>query len=178
MGRGETAAQTRHVCIGDRRARTEIAVDGDMKRPIGNESGTGKAGQESGLRCSWPRAAVALAVLIVLTCPRLMAAEDAAEPLTLRVWPNVCAEPCTIRVTVRAVRDEDNRSLNVEVDSTHFFRSSTEQLHGEEAAALHRMVYRGLPAGSYRVSATVAGIDGAETKVHQVIVTGSLAAVN
>jgi hypothetical protein len=120
---------------------------------------------------SWVRrlATFAIAAAVLLGSHTATAKED---PVTVTVWPNLCGEPCMLRIVIRAAPHDDNRSLNVELNSEDFFRSSTQQLAGSRDAVVHSMVFRSMPAGEYQVRASVRRQRGhVEAKTVLVLVT-------
>ena len=108
--------------------------------------------------CLAPRRAAILGAVVALLASGGSVDASAAraeDPLAIRVWPNACVEPCTIRITVRTEPDPDLRGLAVELDSPDFFRSSFIQLEGENAPLSHLLRFPALPAGNYEVRAVL-----------------------
>lgn len=99
-----------------------------------------------------PTQLVILAWLLLAT-PAL----SAKEALSLRATPQVANAPAHVSVTVTVERHTENRELVVVDDSEDYYRSSVVQLEGEKAARTYLLVFRGLPPGQHRISATVRG---------------------
>lgn len=98
---------------------------------------------------------VILACLFVATPP--LGAEKA---ISLRVTPQMAAAPATVSITVYVEPNQKNRVLVIEDDSEAYYRSSHLELDGEKAARTHVLMFRGLPPGEHRVSASVHGTNG------------------
>lgn len=103
-------------------------------------------------------AAVTLA-LVMSVSPKL----NGSDVVRLRVTQPDPDLPGQVRVTVSVEPDAENRALVVEADSGTFFRSSEFTLDGSDAARTHRVEWRSLPAGSYRVSAYLRRSSGKRT---------------
>jgi hypothetical protein len=100
----------------------------------------------------------AVAVLVLLTgTPK---ARPASEQLQLAVNPKFSYTPGSFRATARVERDGENRSLTLSAESRDYYRSSTVQLDGADAARSHFMVFEGLPSGRYLIRAQVERADG------------------
>jgi methionine-rich copper-binding protein CopC len=104
-----------------------------------------------------PKAWIAALVLALL--PPAFAAEE----VSVRVSPDVSAQPAQITIHVAVSPDADNRAIEVETDSGAYFRRSTEQLDGDRSAVTHVFRYKDLPAGEYVVSVRVIGESGRAT---------------
>jgi hypothetical protein len=85
---------------------------------------------------------------------------DASPDVSLRVDPAVVMSPGSFRATAVIEPDDANRRLVLLVDSPEYYRSSTTFLEGDAAARSHEMVFKALPAGTYRVVARVERNDG------------------
>lgn len=71
--------------------------------------------------------------------------------LRTQVRPAVGKAPAEVRIEVWIASHAQNRSLEIEVDSDDFFRSSAIALDGEQAAHVFTVEYRSIPAGEYEV---------------------------
>jgi hypothetical protein len=87
------------------------------------------------------------------------AADD--DRLWTRVYPAVAQAPAIVHVEVFIESDEDNRAIEIVVDSGEYYRSSTIALEGARAARFHTVEYRALPVGTYDVLVGLQGRDGA-----------------
>ena len=94
---------------------------------------------------------VVVAAMIAVGAPLPAVAED--EALEVRVSPELCLDPCTVRIIARAPPDAENRSLLIELESDTYLRSSWIPLEGDQAPLTHSVDVTGLPAGSYEVRA-------------------------
>ena len=75
----------------------------------------------------------------------------ADDPLSTHVTPALAFAPSPVRIEVHVKSHDDNRRLEIVVDSGEFRRSSTIPLAGAKAPRVHTVMYRGLPAGQYEV---------------------------
>lgn len=97
----------------------------------------------------------------------------AEERLTMRVSPTYSFAPANLVVRTTVVADPDNRAIEVAAESPDFYRSSRIQLDGDRAPRISLFEFRGLPGGTYQVSAVLIGAGGERTGAHrQVIVNG------
>jgi hypothetical protein len=99
------------------------------------------------------------AIRIVLGSVLMTAAAAGAEPeaVRARVTPTYATAPAEVHIEVFVPPHGDNRELQIEVDSSDHFRSSTIPLDGARAARVHAATYRGLPAGVYAVRIALRG---------------------
>jgi hypothetical protein len=95
-----------------------------------------------------PRPAIAVVLLLILT---MVVAASAAERLDVHVWPAISRAPAVIRIQVRVAPNAENRALEIAVESGEYYRSSVVPLEGADAARIHVLEYRSLPAGRYDV---------------------------
>jgi hypothetical protein len=84
----------------------------------------------------------------------------AAERVRALIWPAVASAPASVRVEVLIEAHEDNRALEVIVDSGDYYRSSLIPLEGARGSRYHAVHYRSLPAGAYEVQVTLLGPGG------------------
>jgi hypothetical protein len=91
----------------------------------------------------------------------------AGERLTMRVSPAVAREPALLTVRATVQSDVDNRALEVVVQSTDFYRSSSIQLEGSEAPRLNVFEFRNLPSGDYDVTSTLVDSHGQRVSTSQ-----------
>jgi hypothetical protein len=71
--------------------------------------------------------------------------------LRSQVRPAVGKAPAEVRIEVWIATDAQNRTLEIEVGSDDFYRSSAIALDGAQAARSFRVEYRAIPAGEYEV---------------------------
>ncbi len=115
-----------------------------------------------------------LATLSLLLCTTLAggpatAATHREAPVTIDVRPQVTSSPGYVRVTAFVRRDPDNRSLTFIAVSGSYYRSSTSQLDGTDAARVHVMTFKDLPAGEYDIEARIGKSDGSEVSEHATV---------
>jgi hypothetical protein len=111
--------------------------------------------------------ASAIAIAAALTVGVHLAARDA---LTLRVAPAVGSEPADLDVQAFVEADEDNRSLEIQLESDALIRRSTIELNGIRAPHVSQFHFRGLPAGTYHVLASLGGSTGVRARATRTIV--------
>jgi len=95
---------------------------------------------------------------------------DATDALTLRVAPTVGSEPADLFVQAFVERNEDNRSLEIQLESDALLRRSTIELPGMRAPHVSQFHFRGLPAGTYHVLASLGGSAGIRARATRTIV--------
>ena len=94
-------------------------------------------------------------------------------PVSITVQPVSCTAPCSVRLEVRILPDDSNRSVTIAADSGEFYRSSTRPLDGSEAPTLHELILNKIPAGTYEVRVVVTRVDDPpRTYVRQFAVAG------
>ena len=97
-----------------------------------------------------------LAALTLLAATPL----EAGERLAMRLSPMHAFEPATVVVTATVERDAQNRAMEIEAESTDFYRSSLVPLEGENAPRITTVEFRGLPGGKYEMRLILVGSDG------------------
>ena len=68
-----------------------------------------------------------------------------------QVTPAVAKAPAEVRIQVWVAPQDDNRTLEIVVDSGDFYRSSAIPLDGAQAAQSFTVEYRAMPVGEYQV---------------------------
>ena len=107
------------------------------------------------------RQAVALIALCGgLGTPVFLAAKD---PIAVSVWPANVITGGMARLKVIVERNDLNRAMTWEVDGPGYYRSSTKQLDGADAARNYMSEVRDLPQGEFDVRATVRRADKSES---------------
>jgi hypothetical protein len=99
-----------------------------------------------------------LMTLRVFLCGVLLATSGsvgAGEKISLRATPEISFAPAHLTVRTAIEPEPDNRSLEIVIDSPEFYRSSTIQLNGDRAPRTAMVEFRGVPGGSYEISARV-----------------------
>ena len=71
--------------------------------------------------------------------------------LRTQVRPAVAKAPAEVRIEVWIASHAQNRTLEIEVGSENFFRSSAVALDGAQSAHAFTFEYRAIPAGEYDV---------------------------
>jgi hypothetical protein len=85
---------------------------------------------------------------------------DGQQPVTMRLSARMAFAPAVIRSVIRVTPHRDNRMLRLTLDSDDYYRSSDVELDGSSAPSAHYFNWASLPAGSYKVVATVFGAGG------------------
>jgi len=85
---------------------------------------------------------------------------DNDERLSLRVSPIVGMAPAYVTVQARIGADDENRALEVTVESDDFLRRSQIELNGKDAPRLSVFEWRDIPTGVYEVRAVLIGSHG------------------
>lgn len=67
------------------------------------------------------------------------------------VRPAIAKAPAELRIEVWVAAHDDNRAIEIAVDSGEFYRSSEIALDGAQAAQTFSVEYRAVPAGNYDV---------------------------
>jgi hypothetical protein len=83
----------------------------------------------------------------------------------MRVSPVAAFEPAVLTVRTVIEAHEDNRSLEIVVASSDFYRRSSIPLDGEAASRLNVFEFRNLPMGSYEVMSVLVGSAGHRASV-------------
>ena len=97
---------------------------------------------------------------LALSMTAVSAAAGHDERLSLRVSPVVAIAPATVTVQARVDADDQNRALQVTVESDGFTRSSQIQLDGKNAPRVSVFELRDIPSGLYEVRAVLVGVSG------------------
>src|SRR2546426_7283900 len=98
-------------------------------------------------------AGVILLLLLVAAGSHLAA----IERLKLNVSPSVAFAPANLIVRASIEPDAENRAVDVEAESSAFYRSSEIDLDGDRAPRTNTFEFRSLPPGTYEVRATLMG---------------------
>ena len=102
-------------------------------------------------------ASILLGLCIAL--PATLAA-DKEERLSLHVSPIVAMAPANVIVQARIDADDENRALEVTVESDDFLRRSQIELNGKSAPRVSVFELRDIPTGMYEVRAVLIGSHG------------------
>ena len=102
-----------------------------------------------------PIAAIALGSLVAQVnsgYARTSAGESATDPrLQVQVSPYVAHAPSAVRIHALVQPATENRELEFVIDSDWYYRSSTIELSGAQAARAYRVVFPSVPAGIHQV---------------------------
>src|SRR5262245_58260112 len=90
-------------------------------------------------------------IVLVLALSAFMAEGRGAAPLSVRITPAVAFAPTSIHVYATLESNDDNRSLQVSIDSADYYRSSQVQLEGGRAPRVVNFEFRDVPDGDYKV---------------------------
>ena len=82
------------------------------------------------------------------------------QRLAIRVSPTVAVAPAVLTVRTTIEPSDENRMLNLLVDSPTYHRSSEIPLNGKNAQRVSNFELKGLPAGVYEVRAVLVGQSG------------------
>jgi hypothetical protein len=95
---------------------------------------------------------------------------DGNQALTVRVTPTMAREPASVKVLAVIEADDRNRSLEVIVRSSDYFRSSQFQLDGHDTQRVWEIEFRNVPQGNYEVTGILTGTEGRRAAVTRVVV--------
>ena len=93
----------------------------------------------------------------------------AGQRLSIRVSPLVALAPAFLRVRTTVEPSDDNRLLNVEIDSPAYSRTSEITLDGKNAPSVNLLEVKGVPSGLYEVRATLVGPSGTIARTMQIV---------
>jgi hypothetical protein len=99
---------------------------------------------------------VALLCVFAVAAPRL----NGSQRLAIRVTPAVALAPAVLTIRATIEPSDDNRRLNIEIDSSTYHRSSEIPLDGKNSQRLNVVELKGLPTGLYEVKAVLVGASG------------------
>lgn len=85
---------------------------------------------------------------------------NGGELLGVKVSPAVAIAPASLSVRVTLEPHDANRSLEMIVESSDFYRSSWRQLDGTKAPRVSVFEFSHLPAGAYEVTGILGGPGG------------------
>lgn len=90
------------------------------------------------------------------------ATTDASGPqrLAIRVSPAMAMAPAALTVRATIEPNDDNRALNITIDSASYHRTSEISLDGKAAQRTSTFELRDVPTGLYEVRATLLGPSG------------------
>jgi hypothetical protein len=95
---------------------------------------------------------------------------NGGEHVRVAVSPLISFAPSNVRIQVRMVPSDDNRSLEVVAESGEFYRSSQVQLEGATAPAAMLFEFRDLPGGDYHVYGILTDSAGGQRAIaHQTL---------
>jgi hypothetical protein len=96
--------------------------------------------------------------------------EEGGYRLRARAWPAYSRAPAVLRIEMLVSPNEENRALEIVLESGDYLRSSVIALEGADAARFHVVSYRSVPAGSYTVQVGLRGRSGSlRATEHQVL---------
>src|SRR5258705_1554522 len=93
---------------------------------------------------------------LILSAPHL----SGGQRLAIRVSPAVALAPALLTVRTTIEPSDDNRRLNIVVDSPTYHRSSAIPLDGKNAHRVNVFEVKGVPPGLYEVRAILVGPGG------------------
>jgi hypothetical protein len=80
--------------------------------------------------------------------------------LRVQVSPSVAFAPADVRIQVMVERSDENRGLEFVVESESYYRSSSVELEGAQAAGVHNVEFHALPPGLYEIRVVLTGSGG------------------
>jgi hypothetical protein len=95
---------------------------------------------------------------------------DGGQALTVRVTPTMARQPASVKVLAVIEADDRNRSLEVIVRSSDYFRSSQVQVDGLGTQRVWEIEFRDVPQGNYEVTGILTGTEGRRAAVTRVVV--------
>jgi hypothetical protein len=93
----------------------------------------------------------------------------AGQRLSIRVSPAVALAPAFLRVTTTVEPSDDNRLLNLEIESPAYSRRSEITLDGKKAQRVSLFELKSVPSGLYEVRATLIGLSGPIAQARQLV---------
>jgi hypothetical protein len=93
----------------------------------------------------------------------------AGQRISIRVSPAVALAPAFLRVQTTVEPNDDNRFLDIEIDSPAYRRSSEITLDGKNAQRVSLLEVKGVPSGLYEVRATLVGPSGPIAHTMQIV---------
>jgi hypothetical protein len=102
-----------------------------------------------------------MGLLLVVYAPPL----GSTSLLKIKVAPPIAFAPGYFNVQLSVETNEDNRLLEVAVESSDFYRSSQIPLNGSGGPRLSMVQFGNLPAGDYEVSGILVGTRGPRAMV-------------
>jgi len=104
----------------------------------------------------------ALAILIAaLSSPAPLIAD---EPITVSIYPTIAVARGEAHLMIHVERNDQNRTLNWEVDGPSYYRSSTATLDGAESPRSWFFAVKDLTPGMYQIRATVKRSNNSEVQ--------------
>ena len=84
----------------------------------------------------------------------------AEDTIIMNASPQISFAPAHLTVRTRIEPDVSNRAIEIVIDSESFYRSTTIELDGDQAPRSSVFEFRGVPGGTYQVSARLVGSGG------------------
>jgi hypothetical protein len=112
------------------------------------------------------------AVLVVGVCLIPAWPLRAVERLTISVSPSVALAPATVRIRAAVDASPENRAIQIVAESSGFYRSSEIPLDGAQAPRTTIVEFRGLPGGTYTVTAVLIRTNDRATAIRGLQVMG------
>src|SRR5262245_38692514 len=93
----------------------------------------------------------------------------AGQRLSIRVSPAVSLAPALLRITTTVEPSDDNRLLNIEIESPEYSRRSEITLDGKNAQRVSMLEVKSVPSGLYEVRAVLVGPSGTIAQTMQMV---------
>ena len=100
--------------------------------------------------------ALLFAIAVIVSVRHL----SGGQRLAMQVSPAVALAPALLTVRATIEPSDDNRLLNIEVDSPTYHRSTEIPLDGKNSPRTNVFEVKGLPTGLYEVRAVLIGATG------------------
>jgi hypothetical protein len=109
--------------------------------------------------------------VVTIVCALLVFAPQVrgSQRLAVRVSPVVALAPAFLTIRASVEPSDDNRTLNVVVDSDGYSTSSDIPLEGRSAARLNVIELKDVPSGLYEVRAVLMGSQGPLASTMQLV---------
>ena len=99
-------------------------------------------------------------VLVMTVAGFGLSAAAAGDRITMNATPQISFAPAHLMVRTSIEPEAGNRAIEIVIDSENFYRSTTIELPGDQAPRTSVFEFRGVPGGTYEVSARLLGQGG------------------
>lgn len=113
---------------------------------------------------------VKMLVVAVLVGSSLSTHAAEEQRVTVRAYPAVSFAPASLSIRTTVATHEQNRAVEISVESLTFYRSSEIALFGERGPRTTMLRLASVPGGYYEIRAIVKGAKGQELATAQTVV--------